>query len=71
MKFAVFALLAASVSAKGKNLKFVDPSAPCRKSSGKPQPGLIKKPLEPVESLPDQWLWNDIEGVNYLTNLRN
>jgi hypothetical protein len=71
MKFTASALLlASSVEAKG-NLKFIDPSAPCRVVSDKPKTGLIKKPLEPVNDLPEQWLWNDIEGVNYLTNLRN
>jgi cathepsin X len=45
---------------------------PCRKTSfDTPKEGLIKKPLVPVNDMPDQWIWNDIDGVNYLTNLRN
>jgi cathepsin X len=40
-------------------------------SNGLPQPGNIIKPLEPVDDLPEQWIWNNVEGVNYLTNLRN
>ena len=50
--------------------KFVNPDAPCRKSSDKPQLGYVREPLTPVE-VPEQWIWNDVEGVNYLTNLRN
>ena len=45
---------------------------PCRKTSfDKPKLGNIKTPLEPVDDLPDQWIWNDIDGTNYLTNIRN
>jgi cathepsin X len=67
MNFATFVALVGTANA----LKYVDPSAPCRKSSGKPQPGKILKPLEPVKDLPEQWIWNAVNGTNYLTNLRN
>jgi len=70
MKFAVFALLA-TASATEQLRKYVMPGAPCRKKSTEPQPGLIKTPLEPVKDLPEQWIWNDVKGTNYLTNLRN
>merc|ERR1719454_1756887 len=66
MKFTTLAALI-GVSAA---LKFVDPVHPCRKSSGKPQPGFVREALKDVE-LPEQWIWNDVNGVNYLTNLRN
>jgi len=69
MQYQTLALLV-SVAYANKNLKYIDPSAPCRTKSDKPQPGHVIKPLEPV-TLPTQWIWNDIEGVNYLTNLRN
>lgn len=31
---------------------------------------VIHTPLEDVE-LPEQWVWNDVKGRNYLTNMRN
>ena len=68
MKFAVYALVA-GVSANEVR-KYVNPDAPCRKVSDKPQPGFVKEPLTPVE-LPETFIWNNVEGVNYLTNLRN
>merc|ERR1740117_360201 len=67
MKYAAIALLCANVQAGTK----VSKEAPCRVSKGGPQPGLIIKPLEPVDDLPETFLWNNVEGVNYLTNLRN
>ena len=69
MKFADLALFFTAVSA-AEVRKFVNPDAPCRKVSDKPQLGYVREPLTPVE-LPEQWIWNDVEGVNYLTNLRN
>ena len=69
MNYSTLVLLAGAAYAK-KNLKFVNPDAPCRTKSDKPQLGKVMKPLEPVE-LPTQWIWNDINGVNYLTNIRN
>jgi cathepsin X len=30
----------------------------------------VKNPLED-KPLPDNWIWNNIDGVNYLTNLKN
>ena len=68
MKFAIYALVAA-VSAQEVR-KYVNPDAPCRKVSDKAQPGFVKELLKPVE-LPDTFVWNNVEGVNYLTNLRN
>ena len=69
MKFAVFALVAA-VSAKEK-LKFVNPDAPCRHMPKEPQWGNVREPLTPVKDLPETFIWNNVDGVNYLTNLRN
>jgi len=51
--------------------KFVDPESPCRKTSTEAKKENVRKPLEPVDSLPEQWIWNDVNGTNYLTNLRN
>jgi cathepsin X len=67
MKYSVYALLLSQATA----LKFIDPEKPCRKQSSEPKKELIKTPLEPVNDLPEQWIWNNIEGVNYLTNIRN
>jgi cathepsin X len=47
-----------------------DGGQPCRKKSTKPISPVVKAPLEPV-TLPDQWVWNDINNTNFLTNLRN
>ena len=66
MTFAIAALIA-TVSAERK---FVNPDAPCRKVSNEPQEGYVREPLTPVE-LPETFIWNNVEGVNYLTNLRN
>ena len=65
--FAVIALL--SVSAFG--LRKIDPEAPCRRRSLNRVAPRVNKPLEPVNDLPAQWLWNNIDGVNMITNIRN
>jgi len=67
MKYTAIALACASVQAGTK----VSKESPCRVSNGLPQPGNIIAPLVPVDDLPEQFIWNDVEGVNYLTNLRN
>ena len=69
MKLAVFALIA-NISANDLKRKYVNPEAPCRKVSNTSQPGYVREPLKPVE-LPEEWNWNSVDGVNYLTNLRN
>ena len=38
--------------------------------SGPPIKPVLKSQLTDLE-LPEQWIWNDVHGVNYLTNLRN
>ena len=68
MKFTAQALLLAS-SAYAK--KFIDPESPCRRVSTEKKEENVTEPLAPVENLPEQWIWNNIEGVNYLTNIRN
>ena len=68
MKFAVAALLGASVFGLRRNIK----GSPCLvRSSNEPQPGLIKTPLTPMDDLPKSFVWNNVDGTNYLTNIRN
>ena len=45
-------------------------TAPCRVKSQKPITSNAREQLKPV-TLPDQWIWNNINNTNYLTNLRN
>ena len=66
--FAVAALMSVCAFAK---LRRASLDAPCRvKSMNRAEPR-IKTPLEPVNDLPSQWLWNNVDGVNMVTNIRN
>ena len=58
-------LLAASSVISKKNL-----GSPCRKKGPRQIHGRVSAPLQSVD-LPDTWVWNNANGVNYLTNLRN
>ena len=31
----------------------------------------VHTPLVPANALPSQWLWNNVDGINYITNIRN
>ena len=74
--FIIAALLGAFVAAEQKPRR-VSKDAPC---SIRPPPHLmpeVEMPagftpwnLTPVE-LPEQWIWNDVNGKNYLTNVFN
>jgi hypothetical protein len=44
--------------------------SPCRVKSTKKIHPVLKSELKEVP-LPDNWIWNNIDGVNYLTNLKN
>lgn len=67
MKTAVFALLYSGAAASR-----IDRSAPCRQfTNNKGQVENVITPLKPVSDLPDTYIWNSVNGVNYLTNLRN
>jgi len=61
MKTTLFALLA-SVSATSKNLRYVDPSNPCKKKWDplNAPANVIKEPLVHVEELPTDFSWNDV-----------
>jgi len=68
--FATIALLGVVALAE-KKLRKIDPEAPCRRRDPQRGPPKVHTPLLHTESLPTQWLWNDIDGINYLTNVRN
>jgi hypothetical protein len=70
MKFLDLSLLV-SVEFAWANKHFLEDAPACRRVSNAPQPGFIRQPLTPVENLPEQHLWNNVDGVNYLTNIRN
>jgi cathepsin X len=67
LKQTTIALLVSSTLA----LKYIDPESPCRKVSTEPKVENPGQPLTPVEALPEQHIWNNVDGVNFLTNLRN
>jgi len=66
----ILALLFGSSLATEKRLRHVDPAHPCRKQRTGPIKTVVKSELQEV-SLPDTWIWNNVNGVNYLTNMRN
>lgn len=53
-----------------KPSRYNDPSAPCKKTSGKKIEGNQREPLNHV-FVPDDFDWGNVNGVNYLTNMRN
>jgi len=65
MKFAIAALVAV-VNADGH----FNNNMGCRVVSENRPPAFVRSPLIPA-NLPDQWNWNNVDGVNYLTNARN
>ena len=44
--------------------------AACRKKHGRPIKPVLKSELQNID-LPESWVWNNVNGVNYLTNMRN
>jgi cathepsin X len=72
MKYSVYLALTAPVLALEQSHYEYNKGKPCKKKwdpDTAPE-NKIKKPLQAVE-LPKQWLWNDIEGKSYLTQMRN
>ena len=66
--FAVAALMSVSVFGK---LRRASLDKPCRiRNMNRAEPR-IHTPLEPVNEVPTSWLWNNVGGVNYVTNIRN
>jgi hypothetical protein len=60
-------LLASSVSA----LRYIDPDYPGHRTPKFKTQSLIKEPLAMPDVVPDEWLWNNIDGTNFLTNMYN
>lgn len=51
-------------------LAVADKTQPCRRVPKEPIQTVEKTRLQAAE-LPEQWIWNQVDGVNYLTNMRN
>lgn len=69
----IAALFAASTVAtlEKPKLKFVDPSHPCRKQNSGNAITVVNTPLTDVENIPETFVWNAVNGNNYLTNIKN
>ena len=71
--FAAVCLISAVAHAETNPFRRVSKERPCRVApTVRPEP-LIKKPLVwlSAEDLPKQKLWNDVDGTNYLTTVKN
>ena len=66
----VLALLLGATYAT-ESFRKVAPGQACRVKSKVPIEGKVKAALTPVKDLPANWLWSDVNGTNYLTNMRN
>ena len=67
MRNFIVALIASSAAARRYGLD----GAPCLIRSENPPAPHVRKALQHVEDLPEQFLWNDVNGTNYLTNVFN
>jgi hypothetical protein len=63
------ALLGAVAIAEGMPRR-VSKETPCR-IAPEVRPAGVGSQVTHVDDLPDQWVWNDVEGTNYLTNVWN
>jgi cathepsin X len=68
MKTFSIALIAAIASAKRL---YTHPDIPCHQHNYNKGSPVIHTPLVHVTELPQQWLWNDANSTNYLTNVKN
>lgn len=70
--FALISLLAYLAVATESPIKprRVTKETACRKKPDVLPEVRVRQPLEPVD-LPDQWLWNNINGANLVTTIRN
>ena len=65
--FAVCAMLGASAFA----LRKIDPEQPCHVTNLNKGEARVHTPLEPLKDLPTSMLWNNVNGKNMITNIRN
>ena len=71
--FAMIALMGTmTLATETPKLRRVSKDKPCRVVPEKMGEPLIKTPLTHVsdEELPAQWLWNNVNGTNFLTTIR-
>ena len=55
-------------------LRYVDPSQPCMRRSEtlkEEHREFVREPLQPVGDIPENYSWNNVNGTNYLTNVKN
>lgn len=63
--------LTSALGAETKQRKYIDVNMPGhRVNPNKPITEVVKTKLEKVE-LPETHIWNNVNGTNYLTNMRN
>ena len=67
MKSFALAALVAAVCARNRKVSVDYPSY----IPNFTEQGVVREPLTPVNDLPEQWIWNNVNGTNYLTNVRN
>ena len=74
MKLSAYIALTATAAAAGtdNNLKHVDRETPCKKKwdPTTAAPNRVVAPLSAME-IPAEHFWNNVDGRNYLTNMRN
>lgn len=70
MKLNVYLALLGFTSAK---LRYVDPDMPCRKNVTPKElrPSFVREELKMIEAVPTNFTWGNVNGTNYLTNIRN
>jgi len=72
MRYQAFAaVLLGAVAASDKIVRHVDHSTPCERGPVAPIEEFIREPLVHAAELPEQFVWDDVDGINYLTNMRN
>jgi cathepsin X len=52
-------------------LRRVSADAPCRVKNDKIKLTNTDEKLTPINGLPETWIWNNADGTNFLTNIRN
>ena len=65
-----FVALIASYASADEIFRHVSKAAPCRVKPDVLAEPHVREQLTAVD-LPDQWLWSDVRGTNFLTNIKN